>query len=313
MLLLAWMAGSTWWHVCKIKLLCGDTPSPTVSTPVLSEPAPALVVADGENFRFDAPGNFSFAKSGDVANRQGTGALLDSLSSYLKANPGKAVTINGYYAPGEQNLTAFTTLGLARANDIKQVLVQQGVPATLLTTQGIETNDLVFSAKGDSIYGGLAFTFGSPVTPPADTTTMATPPVTTTVVTLTEPVTEEALARKEKFTSVFEPIDLYFPLNRADYIKTEETAKFFDEAVAYLAKNKDKKLVLTGHTDNSGSDAVNLELSRDRANSVKVKLRKSGITSNQVQVQARGETQPKADNGTLSGRKANRRVTVVVQ
>jgi OOP family OmpA-OmpF porin len=55
-----------------------------------------------------------------------------------------------------------------------------------------------------------------------------------------------------------------------------------------------------------------MRLSRDRASDVKAKLRQSGISSDQILVEAKGETTPKADNSTLSGRKANRRVTVVV-
>ena len=303
-LLVLWMIGSTWWHVCKIKQLCAnDAPPTTVST----ETVPArmnpdgLTIADGNRFRLQLPGDFSFAKSGANANMNTLGGSLESMVTYLKANPGRTLEVVGYYSSAETNTTTFPNLGLARAEGVKQYLVQQGIPAASITTKGVERNLAFATAKGDSLYGGIDFAFAG-----ANAATPSAP------VTISEPTTEKQLAEKEKFTSVFKPIDLYFPLGEANYIKTSETKKFFDEAVKFLAEHKDKKLLLTGHTDNSGPDAVNMRLSLDRANDVKSKLRKSGIDIGQIDVKAKGETEPKADNSTISGRKANRRVTVVV-
>ena len=58
---------------------------------------------------------------------------------------------------------------------------------------------------------------------------------------------------------------------------------------------------------------MNLELSRARASGVRSRLRKDGIDTDQIIVEAKGESQPKESNETSDGRKANRRVTVVVQ
>ena len=68
-----------------------------------------------------------------------------------------------------------------------------------------------------------------------------------------------------------------------------------------------------GYTDNEGSDDGNLELSKKRANSVKKRLLTQGVASSQIESDGKGEADPKASNDTESGRKANRRVTVVVQ
>jgi OOP family OmpA-OmpF porin len=323
-LLALWMMGSTWWHVCKIKLLCAnDEPAVneagTVETPSGSFAPNKLTISDGAGFQLELPGNFSFARSGFVANMNTLGAVdgkspLDSLTAYLKANPSRTLTIIGYYAADEANTTSFTNLGLARAEGVKQYLVQRGIPAKSLSTQGelvsgAGGSGLTFTPAGDSLYGGIKLGFeGAMAVSIPDTTALlsATPAVPA-------PTTEAGLAAAEKYTSVFEPIDLYFPLAGANYIKTEETVKFFAEAAKYLATHKDKKLLLTGHTDNSGDNAVNLRLSRDRANQVKVKLRRSGIESRQITVEAKGETAPKASNATREGRRANRRVSVVVQ
>lgn len=310
-LLVLWMIGSTWWHVCKIKQLCANDVQPNATLPAVDKPT--LIIADGDRFRLDMPGNFSFARSGANANINGLGGSLDSLIAYLKTT-GRSLEIRGYYGSTENNTTSFINLGVARAEGIKRYMVQQGVPEALLTTKGVLQDELTFNASGDSLYGGLNFAFGDSALAVTDTTTLApvaeAAPATETVAS---GITEEGLAANEKFTSVFEPIDLYFPLSEANYIKTPDTKTFFEEATKYLTEHKDKRLVLTGHTDNSGPDDVNLRLSRDRANQVKSKLRQSGIPSGQIVVDAKGETQPKASNETREGRKANRRVTVVVQ
>lgn len=299
-LLLVWMAGSTWWHVCKIKQLCADD-VPASSIP--SAQTPALIITDGGEFRYEADGNYSFAKSGEVANAQKVGTILDSLTQYLRTHPGKTLLIEGNFSATEQNKTTYSNLGLARAEGIKQILKKAGISDSLLLTTGVEKNDLVFSTKGDSLYGGLAFSFKAPAVLPTETPVVAK---------LTEPVTEKELAEKETFTSVFKPIDLYFPSGKATYIKTGQTTQFFNEATQYLAKNKGKKLILTGYTDSSGPEADNLILSRKRANSMKATLSQLGIDADQIEVRAMGEANPKADNSTSSGQKANRRVTVVV-
>ncbi|GAB4016524.1 OmpA family protein [Spirosoma koreense] len=305
-LLILWMIGSTWWHVCNIKNLCPNDSAPigTDSAVYTTPPgADVYTIADGNRFRLELPGHFSFATSGANANMNTLGGSLESLVKYLKDNPGRTLELVGYYSPAEVNKTSFANLGLARAEGLKQYLVQQGVPATSITTKGVERN-LPFTTKGDSLYGGIDFAF---------TGLDASKPDATKLAVINEPTSEKELAEAEKYTSVFEPIDLYFALGEASYIKTTETKKFFDEAVKFLAANKGKKLLLTGHTDNTGPEDVNLRLSRDRANDVKQKLVKSGINSDQIEVRAKGETEPKADNKTLSGRKANRRVTVVVE
>jgi OmpA-OmpF porin, OOP family len=125
--------------------------------------------------------------------------------------------------------------------------------------------------------------------------------------------TEEDLAKAEKFEAIFKPMDLYFKTGGADYIKTEDNKKFMEEATKYLAANKDKKLSLVGHTDSEGADAGNMRLSERRSKDVKAALAKKGISADQITTDAKGETQPVADNNTVEGRKQNRRVTVVVQ
>lgn len=68
--------------------------------------------------------------------------------------------------------------------------------------------------------------------------------------------------------------------------------------------------VIAGHTDNQGSDALNIPLSKARAASVIGWLTGQGVAANRLEPQGFGSTRPVADNATASGRALNRRVEV---
>lgn len=78
--------------------------------------------------------------------------------------------------------------------------------------------------------------------------------------------------------------------------------------VADLLKSKDFSLKLAGHTDNVGSNAANMKLSKDRAESVKSYLVSQGVNPSRVEATGYGESQPIASNKTAKGRQQNRRV-----
>jgi len=72
------------------------------------------------------------------------------------------------------------------------------------------------------------------------------------------------------------------------------------------------KIGVYGHTDNSGSDAVNTPLSEQRADAVKAYLQKKGLPSNRIEAKGFGSSKPIADNATAVGKSKNRRVEIVL-
>jgi OOP family OmpA-OmpF porin len=78
--------------------------------------------------------------------------------------------------------------------------------------------------------------------------------------------------------------------------------------LADLLVKKGISLKLGGHTDNVGSDAANMKLSKDRAESVKSYLVAQGANPSRIEAVGYGESQPIATNGTAAGRQKNRRV-----
>lgn len=72
------------------------------------------------------------------------------------------------------------------------------------------------------------------------------------------------------------------------------------------------KLGVYGHTDNSGSDDVNVPLSEKRASAVKDYLLGKGLAPDRIETKGYGSSKPVADNGTADGRSRNRRVEIVL-
>ena len=96
-----------------------------------------------------------------------------------------------------------------------------------------------------------------------------------------------------------------------DVIKTE-SYPFLDELAGVLAKAKDWKLLIVGHTDDVGSDAFNLDLSKRRANSVKNYLVSKGVVDAMVTTDGKGETMPLVPNDSAENRATNRRVAFTI-
>jgi len=102
------------------------------------------------------------------------------------------------------------------------------------------------------------------------------------------------------------PSDVSFDTGRAD-IKPQ-MRPVLDE----IGRNLDPTVHVTivGHTDATGSDAINDPLSRERAESVRSYLGARGVAPSRVTVAGRGSHEPVAANDSESGRAANRRVEI---
>ncbi|WP_423148701.1 OmpA family protein [Rubrolithibacter danxiaensis] len=77
-----------------------------------------------------------------------------------------------------------------------------------------------------------------------------------------------------------------------------------------LRANSSAKLNLEGHASAEGTESYNMNLSRDRANSVKTYLVNSGVDAKRISVKGYGESRPIASNSTEEGRIQNRRVEI---
>lgn len=95
----------------------------------------------------------------------------------------------------------------------------------------------------------------------------------------------------------------------SDKLRPESTPTL-DALQKMLTDHAELKLVIEGHTDATGDDAHNQELSQRRAAAVVAFLTANGIASDRVQATGKGETAPIGDNATALGRQQNRRVVI---
>jgi outer membrane protein OmpA-like peptidoglycan-associated protein len=80
----------------------------------------------------------------------------------------------------------------------------------------------------------------------------------------------------------------------------------------FLRDNPDRKVIVEGHTDSTGSASFNQTLSQRRANAVMVQLVRTGVGAGRIVAQGLGMAYPVAGNGDASGRAQNRRVEVTI-
>jgi outer membrane protein OmpA-like peptidoglycan-associated protein len=85
-----------------------------------------------------------------------------------------------------------------------------------------------------------------------------------------------------------------------------------DRAAAVLKRYPQTRIRVAGHTDSTGSETYNMELSRRRAEAVRNALVTRGVDPARIDTVGYGESSPIAGNDTPSGRQMNRRVTLTI-
>ncbi|MDO6823562.1 TolC family outer membrane protein [Marinobacter sp. 1_MG-2023] len=105
--------------------------------------------------------------------------------------------------------------------------------------------------------------------------------------------------------------DTLFDIGSAEF-KPEAMARLQQFARRLLERGTAKSINIVGHTDSTGTDALNRELSLARAIAVRDALVDSGVTDTVMLVSGVGAYQPNASNDTAEGRALNRRVEVRV-
>jgi outer membrane protein OmpA-like peptidoglycan-associated protein len=103
---------------------------------------------------------------------------------------------------------------------------------------------------------------------------------------------------------------ILFNTNSADLRPQSQTD--IRTLAATLKKYGDTNVIVEGHTDNTGSDAINQPLSERRAQSVANYTIAQGVESSRVTTQGFGSSKPVADNSTEAGKQANRRVEIAI-
>jgi outer membrane protein OmpA-like peptidoglycan-associated protein len=204
------------------------------------------------------------------------------------AKPGETLPMQAAYAGVPAGVTKLT-VQLPHAGMFLDVPVRDGtVPAPPATTQS-----------------------GKPL-PPLDLTAPATSVARDLTALTDRPDASVLKTQTPKQVDISLSADVLFRVDKATL--TPAAAKSLAAAVADLKTAGAGPLTVTGHTDDTGTDAHNQKLSEARAGTVANAL-KGRLPDAQwpKTVSGKGEKQPLADNGTAAGRRLNRRVTISYQ
>lgn len=214
---------------------------------------------------------------GKVIIPEGLGNLKDSLFNFMNQHQDKELIISGKYLSSEGEIR-----GLDRANFLKDFLVKFGVNADKILPKAVLSD---YSYDNDNQYNqGIGMVFQN-------------------VSTENQAIIDEHIADKL----------LYAEYGEANFQPDNTLIAYANELKNYLQNHSDKKVVITGHTDDKGSDATNSRLGLMRAKKVGEYLVSQGIAKNIISTQSKGETEPIADNTTDEGRAKNRRIHINVK
>ncbi len=104
--------------------------------------------------------------------------------------------------------------------------------------------------------------------------------------------------------------NIFFDTDKAE-LRPESRAEL-ERIIRLLGLNSQIKVEVSGHTDDVGADAYNLDLSKKRAKAVMDYLIKKGVATNRLTFQGYGKNKPRVPNSSDTNRQLNRRIEITV-
>jgi len=189
---------------------------------------------------------------------------------------GKILRIVGPYFSDETNNSTFENLGLARADAVRQLLLDS-IPEDKMEIDAKLVNYLE-DAKTKP-FGGTILNW---------------------------------VTRNDNIQEIDNKALVYFPYNstkKADNVNINN----YLASVAKVLEGNNKTVTLTGHTDNIGNASYNKDLGMQKAIAMKNLLINLGVDSSRITVASDGQTKPITTNDTPEGRQKNRRVELEIK
>lgn len=246
--------------------------------------SPELSYASNDNFNF-LTSNFNFLTP--ISDSINLG--ISKLKATLEKN-NLTVKIVGFYAESEINNSIFPTLGLARANSIKNYFISKEI-----SEKKIEISEQLqdtLSKKGDTLIG----------------------PIHLEVLNFNDNASLNKNWESIKKTINANPLILYFNTGQSTIVLTQTQKQQIANIIDYINHVEGAKINITGHTDTDpGVRNTNQYYSQERAKFAKKYFVSNGIPDGKIMASGKGESNPIADNATEEGRAKNRRTEITVQ
>jgi outer membrane protein OmpA-like peptidoglycan-associated protein len=305
LLLLLWLIFA-WW-VCK-NYLCGIAPV-AAAAPAAIGCDRSLNVSDGKSFDLSSGDNIRFLNSQHTNLPYGNrvSSVLSGLADYLKSNTDKGVTITGNYSADESNNSLLPNLGMARASTIKSILNSLGVSSKQIVLGSDLNSKLCYNRDGRSteVRNEANKLAGLDMDYRMDTLSNG---IGLSVGNLAD--------SGDRLKTIYDrlranPMTVYFDTNAESLNLNAAQRQDIADITYYLDNVDDGKIEISGHTDNVGNRAYNVNLSQERAEFVKNYFNnRAGLSLAKMDAAGYGPDKPKATNSTAEGKAQNRRVEV---
>lgn len=196
--------------------------------------------------------------------------------------------ITGTYFEGESAPEGFENMGLARAEQLKQLFLKD-IPEDRikLRARAFEEREGV---RTQYFEAGL-FKWEEPKKR----------------VEADAGVDADAVDEEDKVEILDDRIIIRFPYNSTERIEDPTIEEYLKKLASQIIQTGET-VTLTGHTDNKGTPEYNQELGMARARATRQTLIDDGVDPSQIAIDSKGQTQPVASNATDEGRQENRRV-----
>ncbi len=244
----------------------------------------AVVVKENDNFNFNLSESNYLLPISDSLN-----SAVNKTINYFKNNPNVGLSITGYFTSKEDNNSAYSNLGLARANAVKNYFISKGLSSRIINTSGV-LNDKIEPNSENILFGPNNFSVQN--------------------LSNAEELDAEMKLIADEIKD--KPLIFKFELAAATLRLTSEQKIKVQKIARYLDKVENSTCSIVGHTDNTGNPSSNLELGQERADYAKNYLIKNHIKESKITAISKGQTEPLSSNETSEGRAKNRRIVVTI-
>ncbi len=207
--------------------------------------------------------------------------LIDSIQYILVNDYSKELILTGKYLETEIIPELKTNIGFQRAEFVKKELIKEHIEAHKIKTSSKISN---FSYNKEGVYtDGIEMKFNTLQQHSLDSL-------------------ELTIANRT----------LYIEFKNDSLITNKELKDYSLLLKQYFKIHTNKKVLITGHTDNLGYFDNNLIIGLTRANKVKDYFIKKGIIASNLETLSKGESEPIAEKLTEKGRAKNRRIEITI-
>lgn len=266
-----------------------EPPKETVTAPTTPEATSYPFAINSETFAYSTNDNYNFNVSSSsflTPLSQNVTDGVTKLGTFLSENAGKVLNITGLYTSDETNNTAYPNLGIARAIAVKNHMTANGISSAQINTMGKLMDEMV--PRQTVFLGPVSFAIG-------------------------DRAQDEEAALQALYDHVkANPLVLYFDSAATTIDLTAAQRQEVADISRYLDKVPDAKVIIVGHTDDTGNAENNMTLGQGRADFAKEYLMRNGIAASRIDASSKGQTEPVASNATEEGKAQNRRTVVTL-